>query len=108
MKVLKRAALSAAALAPSTSVYCAHEYTQSNAKFALSVEPDNVDLKQRAAEVDELRARNLPTIPTNIGIEKLTNPFMRPMSTELQRTLDMVGQPEEDVLGETRRRKDNF
>jgi len=91
-----------------TQVYCAHEYTQSNAKFALSVEPDNADLKQRAAEVDDLRANNQPTIPTNIGIEKLTNPFMRPMSAELQRTLGMLGRPEADVLGETRRRKDNF
>ena len=60
-----------------TKVYCAHEYTLGNAKFALSVEPNNVDLIQKFEEVKKLRANNNPTVPTTIGEEKKTNPFLR-------------------------------
>lgn len=66
-----------AALPETTRVYCGHEYTQSNARFALSVDPGNADLRARAAEVDALRAKGAPTIPTTIGIERRTNPFLR-------------------------------
>lgn len=91
-----------------TLVYCAHEYTQSNAAFALTVEPDNEHLVQRAARVDELRRRGQPTIPSTIGLERETNPFLRPMSAGLQATLGMSGASLVDVFAETRRRKDNF
>ena len=66
-----------AKLPDDTLVCCGHEYTQSNARFALTVEPDNVALKQRAAEVDRLRAEGKPTVPTRLGAEKATNPFLR-------------------------------
>jgi len=66
-----------AALPPETIVYCAHEYTQSNGRYALHVEPDNRDLIERMREVDALRARGEPTIPTTIALERATNPFMR-------------------------------
>ena len=60
-----------------TVVYCAHEYTQSNGRYALAAEPDNEALAERMAEVDRMRARGLPTVPTTITLERATNPFMR-------------------------------
>jgi hydroxyacylglutathione hydrolase len=66
-----------AALPDATHVYCAHEYTQSNGRYALVAEPDNKALVDRMAEVDALRARGEPTVPTTIGLERATNPFMR-------------------------------
>ncbi len=91
-----------------TSVYCAHEYTTTNGKFALSVEPDNPDLITRMDEVKALRAEGKPTIPTTIALEKRTNPFLRPDSPGLQASLDMVGADPVAVFAETRQRKDNF
>ena len=91
-----------------TIVYCAHEYTQSNARFALTVEPHNAELTARAKEIDAKRARGEPTVPTTIGLEKKTNPFLRPMSADLQKTIGLLGAPLVDVFAETRRRKDNF
>jgi hydroxyacylglutathione hydrolase len=91
-----------------TRVYCAHEYTQKNARFALTVEPGNAELLARAAEVDRLRAQGLPTVPSTIGREKQTNPFMRPDSANLQATLGMAGAGLVEVFGETRRRRNEF
>ena len=65
------------ALPDATRVYCAHEYTAANARFALVVEPGNAALQQRAAAITRLRADNLPTIPSTIGDERATNPFVR-------------------------------
>jgi hydroxyacylglutathione hydrolase len=96
------------ALPDDTVVYCAHEYTQSNAAFALSVEPDNADLVARSAEIDRLRAAGEPTVPTTIGLEKATNPFLRPDSPNLQATVGMEDGDLVAVFAETRRRKDNF
>lgn len=66
-----------AALPEDTRVYCAHEYTLSNARFALSVDPDNPALASRARQVESDRAAGRPTVPTTIGLERDTNPFMR-------------------------------
>ncbi|MCW5595444.1 MAG: hydroxyacylglutathione hydrolase [Rhodocyclaceae bacterium] len=66
-----------AALPGDTLAYCAHEYTQSNVRFALAVEPGNAALLARAAQVAELRAANLPTVPFTLGEELETNPFLR-------------------------------
>lgn len=96
------------ALPESTLVYCAHEYTQSNAAFALSVEPQNTALVDRSREIDQLRQAGKPTVPTTIGLEIKTNPFLRPESKDLQSTLEMLGAEPLDVFTETRRRKDNF
>ena len=79
------------ALPDDTVVYCAHEYTQANAEFALSVEPGNDRLVARSKEIDELRAKGLPTVPTTIGLERKTNPFVRPMSENLQATIGLSG-----------------
>lgn len=70
------------ALPDDTAVYCAHEYTLSNANFAVTVEPDNAALTTRHAEVTAMRARGEPTIPTSIGAERATNPFMRAATVE--------------------------
>ena len=71
-----------AALPGETTVYCAHEYTQSNGRYALVAEPDNDALIDRMAQVDAMRARGLPTVPTTIALERATNPFMRATSVE--------------------------
>ncbi len=91
-----------------TMLYCAHEYTQANARFALSVEPNNKALIQRAAQVDALRERGLPTVPMQLVTERATNPFLRPDSKELQAELEMLGEELVSVFAETRRRKDVF
>jgi hydroxyacylglutathione hydrolase len=66
-----------AELPDSTQVYCAHEYTLSNFRFACAVEPDNQALLARQAEAEDLRSRNQPTVPSVIELEKQTNPFLR-------------------------------
>lgn len=91
-----------------TRIYCGHEYTQSNARFAVTVEPDNDALIARAAEIDRLRASGTPTIPSTMGIERDTNPFLRPMSLDLQRAIGKEGSDLVDVFAETRKLKDNF
>ncbi len=70
------------ALGDETVIYCAHEYTQSNGRFALTVEPDNAALVARMAAVDAARLAGEPTVPTSIGEERATNPFMRATSVE--------------------------
>jgi hydroxyacylglutathione hydrolase len=97
-----------AALPDDTRLFCAHEYTQSNARFALTVDPDNADLRARAAKVDELRAAGAPTVPTTVGLEKKTNPFLRAATPGVQAALGMMGAPVVEVFAETRRRKDRF
>ncbi|HEX8127330.1 MAG TPA: hydroxyacylglutathione hydrolase [Allosphingosinicella sp.] len=83
-----------AALPPETKAYCAHEYTLSNGRFAVTVEPDNCALADRMALVEAARAKGEATVPTTIALELSTNPFMRASSAF--------------ELGELRRAKDNF
>ena len=91
-----------------TAVYCGHEYTLNNGRFALTLEPGNQALQSRMAEVQGLRAKDAPTIPSTIVLEKRTNPFLRPDSPEIRHTLDMTGASNVEVFGEMRRRKDAF
>jgi hydroxyacylglutathione hydrolase len=70
------------ALGDDTAIYCAHEYTLSNGRFALTVEPGNLALAERMAEVTDMRERGEATVPTRIGLERATNPFMRAASAE--------------------------
>src|SRR5512135_1690671 len=72
------------ALPPETRVYCAHEYTQSNARFALTVDPGNATLAERSRAVDKLRAENYPTVPSLMSEEVATNPFLRADQPALQ------------------------
>src|SRR5262245_26310737 len=96
------------ALPKDTAVYCGHEYTQANAAFALSIEPDSAALQQRATAVDELRAAGTATLPTGIGLELETNPFLRPHVPAIQRRLGMEGRPEWEIFREIRERKNRF
>ena len=96
------------ALPDETLVYCAHEYTQANAAFAITVEPDNQALRARVEEIAKLRAQGIPTVPTSIGLERQTNPFVRPDSANLQQTIDLVGANPVAIFAETRKRKDHF
>ena len=91
-----------------TKIFCAHEYTQSNGRFALSVEPDNPALLARMREVAALRAAGQPTVPSTLGVEKATNPFLRPASTALRARLGLADASNTEVFAETRKRKDQF
>ena len=91
-----------AALPDDTRVYCAHEYTESNARFALSVD-SSPELKARADEVFAARRRGEPTVPTSIGVEKATNPFLR--APEL---VGAAAPPPHEAFGRIRTAKDNF
>jgi len=93
------------ALSDDTRVYCGHEYTQSNVKFALGIEPDNAALKARAEEVTALRTAGKPTIPTTIGAEKKANTFLRADVASVAAALNMSGKNAADVFGELRERK---
>ena len=91
-----------------TNVYCAHEYTSSNVDFALTIEPENEDLKRRASEVFRLRENGKPTVPSSLGEEKRVNPFLRADNDDLLRAAGLVGLDAVSAFAEIRRRKDNF
>ena len=96
------------ALPDDTSVYFGHEYTLSNARFALTVDPENTALKDRAAEIEQLRQQGGFTAPTTIGDEKRTNPFLRPHDPGIRAQLGMESATDAEVFAEIRRRKDQF
>jgi len=91
-----------------TRVYCGHEYTLANARFALTVDPDNTALKERAREIEALRGRGEPTIPTTLGEERRTNPFLRADDAAIRRSLGLADAAPAEVFAEIRRRKDSF
>ncbi|MFZ2726192.1 MAG: hydroxyacylglutathione hydrolase [Methylococcaceae bacterium] len=91
-----------------TRCYCAHEYTQNNGRFALSIESDNEDLKIRITEVNQLRLQGLSTIPTTIAQELKTNPFLREHSLSLQQHLGLEGASAVEIFTQLRRLKDHF
>ncbi|UHS63580.1 hydroxyacylglutathione hydrolase [Agrobacterium vaccinii] len=96
------------ALPDNVTVYFGHEYTLSNARFAVTVDPQNATLAQRASEVEALRNDGKFTIPTTIGAEKQTNPYMRVADEALRAHLGMKDASDADVFAEIRTRKDNF
>ena len=95
-------------LPDNTVVYCAHEYTQSNAKFAVTIEKDNAALIERATEIDLLRAENKRTVPSLLGVEKATNPFLRADIPSVAEALGLISKDPVQVFSEIRKRKDNF
>jgi hydroxyacylglutathione hydrolase len=101
------------ALPDDTKVYCAHEYSENNAKFALAIDKNNASLKARAAEITALRQAGKPTIPALLGNEKLGNPFLRVDQPDLRKALAKAGLAAEDadaaaVFGTMRSAKDRF
>ena len=94
------------ALPPETMLYCAHEYTQSNAKFALHADPENAELQNYVAEIDERRARSEPTVPTKLERELATNPFLRADNDDLRGRWG--GSAPHETFAALRAAKDNF
>lgn len=91
-----------------TDIYCGHEYTAVNIKFARTIEPNNKALAAREAEANRQLARNEPTIPVTIGEEKEANPFLRADLPEVAAGIGMAGKAATDVFAEIRARKNKF
>jgi len=96
------------ALPDDTLVYSGHEYTAANAKFALTIEPDNPDLLARIKDIKSKRAKDIPTVPASIALEKATNPFLRADLEDVKANMGMSSASDAAVFGEIRSRKDNF
>jgi hydroxyacylglutathione hydrolase len=96
------------ALPEDTRVYCGHEYTKSNAAFALAVEPENGALKERAGNVAALRAQGLPTVPSTIAEERATNPFLRADDEGFRQAAGLDDLDPVAAFAAIRRRKDTF
>jgi len=94
-------------LPDAAKVYCAHEYTQTNARFAVTIERGNQALVDRAAEIDALRAANKRTVPSLLGEEKATNPFLRADVASVAQAVGLPGAGAAKVFAEVRTRKDN-
>lgn len=97
-----------AALPDDTDVYCGHEYTLANARFALSVDPENTALQTRAREVERLRENDEPTVPSRLGDEKATNPFLRAHDPAIRKGLGLEDASDVEVFAALRKRKDQF
>ena len=97
-----------AALPGETKVYCGHEYTQANGRFAVTIEADNPALKARVEEVARLRAEGRPTLPTTIAAELAANPFLSAEEPAVQAAVGMTGADPAAVFAEIRARKDRF
>ena len=96
-------------LPPDTRVYCGHEYTLANARFALSVDPDNPNLKARAAEAAAEVEGGRLTLPVTIGAERRANPFLRPEDQAIRARLGLAANiSDAEVFAALRRRKDAF
>lgn len=95
-------------LPPDTRVYCAHEYSENNARFALSVEPENSVLQQKMTQVKQLRSAGLPTVPSTIEEELNTNPFLREDSPSIRKNIDCMTDTDVEVFAKLRRLKDSF
>lgn len=96
------------ALPADTKIYCGHEYSASNARFALTIDPDNEALQQHAAEIMHLRERGQLTLPTTIGQELATNPFLRTSDRQIRTGLSMDKASDEEVFTRIRALKDKF
>lgn len=91
-----------------TLLYCGHEYTTANGQFAHYVEPNNIALQARLAEVNNLRNLSKPTLPTSLSAEKASNPFLRTNSAEIRQNLNLPNASELEVFTKLRQMKDNF
>ncbi len=97
-----------AQLPPETLVCSGHEYTQSNAKFALTIEKTNTDLKSRSDDINAARAAGTPTVPSTLALELATNPFLRAHLPQVKAAIGMENETDTAVFGEIRKRKDAF
>lgn len=90
------------------NIYSGHEYTTSNGKFAQTIEPDNESYQARMKATDEARAKEEATVPSNLGLELATNPFLRANHPKIKAALGMEDATDAEVFAEIRTRKDNF
>ncbi|MBL4786979.1 MAG: hydroxyacylglutathione hydrolase [Cohaesibacteraceae bacterium] len=97
-----------ASLPSDTICYSGHEYTGSNARFAVTIDPENQSLLDLAKSVSEKRSANLPTVPTILATELKTNPYLRTDDEEIRNHLNLQNATDAEVFAEIRRRKDNF
>ena len=97
-----------AALPEDTMIYSGHEYTAANAKFALTIEPENGALRERVDEISEKRAKGLPTVPSRLSTELATNPFLRANQLSVKELMNMHGATDAETFAEIRGRKDRF
>ncbi|MEM9049057.1 MAG: hydroxyacylglutathione hydrolase [Pseudomonadota bacterium] len=93
---------------PETVICSGHEYTAANARFAITIEPKNTALKARIAQIDAARAKGEPTVPSLLGTELATNPFLRANCDAVKAALGLDGADDAAVFAEIRRRKDSF
>ena len=91
-----------------TQICSGHEYTENNASFALTIDPNNHDLMKRYEKVKLERSKGLFTVPSELGIEKKTNPFLRPFDKEIRENLNMLQSTDVEVFKKIRTLKDNF
>jgi hydroxyacylglutathione hydrolase len=96
------------ALPTTTKVYCTHEYSLNNGKFALSVEPDNQALQSRMESIIQLRENKQPTVPSTIGAELATNPFFRENSLSIQNYLNRQGKMPVEIFAALRKLRDSY
>ena len=96
------------ALPSDTVLYSGHEYTQANARFAKTVDPDNPALEDRITEIENLRAANQPTVPSTLALELATNPFLRAIDPAVKAHIGMPNATDAQAFAEIRTRKDNF
>ena len=106
--VLWQSLLKLRQLPDDTIVYCGHEYTLSNARFSVTVDPENAALKARLASVEKARAANKPTVPSTLGEERATNPFLRADEPAVAAAIGMQGADPAAVFTELRERKNSF
>jgi hydroxyacylglutathione hydrolase len=97
-----------AQLPPATMLFCGHEYTESNIRYARTVDPENEALQERDQEVQALRGKDRPTLPTTVERELAINPFLRCSDSGIRRSLGLEDATDVDVFAELRARKDRF
>jgi len=96
------------ALPDDTQVFCGHDYTVENLRFALEIEPKSAGVSRRLGDMIRLQQQGIPTVPSRIGREKEINPFFRSDDPEMKRALGMSGASDVEVFAELRKRKDAF
>ncbi len=107
-EVLWNSLMKLAALPGETRLYCGHEYTEANARFAITIEAQNPVLRVRVEEVAKLRGEKRPTLPTTVAAELAANPFLRAEEPSVQAAVGMLGADPAAVFAELRSRKDRF
>jgi len=108
MEMMWQSMLKLRALPDDTQLYCGHEYTLANIRFAKTIEPDNKALAARERQVTQLIAEGKPTIPSTLGEEKAANPFLRADAPEVAAAVGLTGKPPAQVFAEIRERKNKF